>query len=372
MKNDGNLIHHHHRSREKRSKSSQKAKRCLSDLLTPITKTAVLLEKTVVEKEAGANGSAETRRHETNNFLFESPMMPRMNLANDFKAATTTTTTTTRGKKRQTREEEHTPAPRMAGGLSFYGAGDEYETKNADERIRNYRNDEDIDDFDDCFSIGLRMRRMEARETTATPITTSVPSEIDSSHAGVPMVTPNTVKHLLIEDSNRVVLIDCRYFYEYQNGHISGAHNVVFPDDCQRGFIIARDMMTLNATNRISAKDLVYVFYDDGEANAMAMHHRAMRLFRHVRNLDRLDNMHNYPNLYFPNIFVLKGGFKAFVESSRDREWEDDDRLLYEGSFVPVDDWRFANETRELHNQVVKRWNLAKAAQTLNDFPTRI
>ena len=28
-----------------------------------------------------------------------------------------------------------------------------------------------------------------------------VPSEIDSSHAGVPMVTPNTVKHLLIEDS---------------------------------------------------------------------------------------------------------------------------------------------------------------------------
>ena len=104
------------------------------------------------------------------------------------------------------------------------------------------------------------MRRMEARETTATPITTSVPSEIDSSHAGVPMVTPNTVKHLLIEDSNRVVLIDCRYFYEYQNGHISGAHNVVFPDDCQRGFIIARDMMTLNITNRTSAKDLVYVF----------------------------------------------------------------------------------------------------------------
>jgi len=298
MKNDDDLIHHHHRSREKRSKSSQKAKRCLSDLLTPITKTAVLLEKTVVEKEAGANGSAETRRHETNN-SFESPMMPRMNLANDFKA-----TTTTRGKKRQTREEEHTPAPRMAGGLSFYGAGDEYETKNADERIRNYRNDEDIDDFDDCFSIGMRMRRMEACETTATPITTSVPSEIDSSHAGVPMVTPNTVKHLLIEDSNRVVLIDCRYFYEYQNGHISGAHNVVFPDDCQRGFIIARDMMTLNATNRISAKDLVYVFYDDGEANAMAMHHRAMQLFRHVRNLDRLDNMHNYPNLYFPIVLT--------------------------------------------------------------------
>lgn len=116
----------------------------------------------------------------------------------------------------------------------------------------------------------------------------------------------------------------------------------------------------------------MYVFYDDGEANAMAMHHRATQLFRHIRNLDRLDNMHTYPNLCFPNMFVLKGGFKAFIESSRDREWEDDHRIFYEGSFVSMDDWRFSNETKELHNQVVKRWILAAAAQSLNDFPTRV
>jgi|TARA_B110000003_G_C16404564_1_gene439681 hypothetical protein len=71
-------------------------------------------------------------------------------------------------------------------------------------------------------------------------------------------------------------------------------------------------------------------------------------------------------------MFVLKGGFKAFIESSRDREWEDDHRIFYEGSFVSMDDWRFSNETKELHNQVVKRWILAAAAQSLNDFPTRV
>jgi hypothetical protein len=37
-----------------------------------------------------------------------------------------------------------------------------------------------------------------------------------------------------------------------------------------------------------------------------------------------------------------------------------------------MDDWRFSNETKELHNQVVKRWILAAAAQSLNDFPTRV
>jgi len=100
----------------------------------------------------------------------------------------------------------------------------------------------------------------------------------------------------------------------------------MFPEDCQRGFLLARDKLRLNCTNNNNnsnssnnrdserKENLVYVFYDDGEANAMPMHHRAMQLFRHIRNLDRLDNMHTYPNLYFPNMYVLKGGFKAFIE----------------------------------------------------------
>lgn len=310
--------------------------------------------------------------------FFESPGMPRMNLANDFGDDFAEM----RGTKRSWEEEDlHTPAPRQTTTAnnattttSCFFPPPHSTSGDTKERIKNFRNDDDIDDFDDCFSIGVRMQRMEENASgRATQSVTSIPSEVDASQGGIPMIDSNAVKKLLLEDENGVVLIDCRYFYEYRNGRISSSHNVVFPDDCQRGFIIARDKLLNCSNHRNSEKrDLVYVFYDDGEANAMAMHHRATQLFRHIRNLDRLDNMRTYPNLCFPNMFVLKGGFKAFIESSRDREWEDDHRIFYEGSFVSMDDWRFSNETKELHNQVVKRWILAAAAQSLNDFPTRV
>ena len=377
------------------SQKQQKAKRCLSSLLTPVTKTACALEKAFAATIEGSSlgeshrsahihhvhHSHHHRRRENSNFgtmFSESPGMPRMNLANDFGDDFAEM----RGTKRSWEEEDlHTPAPRQTTTAnnattttSCFFPPPHSTSGDTKERIKNFRNDDDIDDFDDCFSIGVRMQRMEEYASgRATQSVTSIPSEVDASQGGIPIIDSNAVKKLLLEDENGVVLIDCRYFYEYRNGRISSSHNVVFPDDCQRGFIIARDKLLNCANHRNSEKrDLVYVFYDDGEANAMAMHHRATQLFRHIRNLDRLDNMRTYPNLCFPNMFVLKGGFKAFIESSRDREWEDDHRIFYEGSFVSMDDWRFSNETKELHNQVVKRWILAAAAQSLNDFPTRV
>lgn len=378
------------------SSQKQKAKRCLSSLLTPVTKTACALDKAFAATIEGSSLGESHRsthihhihhshpRRENSNFgtmFFESPGMPRMNLANDF-GGNGDDFAEMRGTKRSWEDEDlHTPAPRQtttannATTTSCFFPPPHSTSGDTKERIKNFRNDDDIDDFDDCFSIGVRMQRMEQENASgkASASVTSIPSEIDASQGGIPMIDSNAVKKLLLEDENGVVLIDCRYFYEYRNGRISSSHNVVFPDDCQRGFIIARDKLLNCANHRNSEKrDLVYVFYDDGEANAMAMHHRATQLFRHIRNLDRLDNMRTYPNLCFPNMFVLKGGFKAFIESSRDREWEDDHRIFYEGSFVSMDDWRFSNETKELHNQVVKRWILAAAAQSLNDFPTRV
>jgi len=378
---------------EKRTKSSQKAKRCLAELLTPVTKQTVRLDKifaatTTASTATTAGGTTTTTTTMTNcgtdliynnSFnSFESPM-PTMNLANDFAMSGDA-----RGTKRCW-EDEQTPAPRAAAVATGAFYGEDYETTRValDERIKNFRNDDDIDDFDDCFSIGMRMQRMMEGGEREIGTFTSIPSEVSASHGGIPMIDSNTVKQLLIEDANRVVLIDCRYFYEYQNGHIVQSAHVMFPEDCQRGFLLARDKLRLNCTNNNNnnnrdserKENLVFVFYDDGEANAMPMHHRAMQLFRHIRNLDRLDNMHTYPNLYFPNMYVLKGGFKAFIESSRDREWEDggdDHRRFYEGSFVSTDDWRFSNETKELRNQFAKRWNLARSAQSLSDFPTRV
>ena len=110
-------------SREKQ----QKAKRCLSSLLTPVTKTACALDKAFAATIEGSSSLGEShrsarihhvhhshhRRRENSNFgtmFFESPGMPRMNLANDFGDDFAEM----RGTKRSWEEEDlHTPAPRQ-------------------------------------------------------------------------------------------------------------------------------------------------------------------------------------------------------------------------------------------------------------------
>ena len=61
---------------------------------------------------------------------------------------------------------------------------------------KNFRNDDDIDDFDDCFSIGVRMQRWEQENASgkATQSVTSIPSEIDASRGGIPMIDSNGEK----------------------------------------------------------------------------------------------------------------------------------------------------------------------------------
>ena len=91
--------------------------------------------------------------------------MPRMNLANDFGDDFAEN----RGTKRSWEEEDlHTPAPRQTTTAnnattttSCFFPPPHSTSGDTKERIKNFRNDDDIDDFDDCFSIGVRMQRME-------------------------------------------------------------------------------------------------------------------------------------------------------------------------------------------------------------------
>ena len=41
---------------------------------------------------------------------------------------------------------------------------------------------------------------------------------------------------------------------------------------------------------------------------------RGPTLSRFLRNQDRLRNNDSYPNLYYPEIYLLEGGYKAFYE----------------------------------------------------------
>uniref|UniRef100_A0A8B9T5R0 M-phase inducer phosphatase n=1 Tax=Anas platyrhynchos TaxID=8839 RepID=A0A8B9T5R0_ANAPL len=93
------------------------------------------------------------------------------------------------------------------------------------------------------------------------------------------------------------VIIDCRYPYEYEGGHIKGAVNLHMEEDVE-DFLLKKPI--LPSEN----KRVIIVFHCEFSSE------RGPRMCRFVRERDRLGN--EYPNLHYPELYVLKGGYKDF------------------------------------------------------------
>lgn len=98
----------------------------------------------------------------------------------------------------------------------------------------------------------------------------------------------------------RLLVIDCRYPYEYLGGHIPGAININTPD--------AIDQLLLE--NPLDASHHTCIIF-----HCEFSSQRAPRMALHVRNFDRLLNSERYPHLHYPEIYILDGGYKAFFDS---------------------------------------------------------
>ncbi|XP_042332484.1 M-phase inducer phosphatase 1 [Sceloporus undulatus] len=93
------------------------------------------------------------------------------------------------------------------------------------------------------------------------------------------------------------VIIDCRYPYEYEGGHIKGAVNFHMEEDVEN-FLLKKPMVSSGN------KRIIIVFHCEFSSE------RAPRMCRFVRERDRLGN--EYPSLHYPELYVLKGGYKDF------------------------------------------------------------
>ncbi|XP_051466979.1 M-phase inducer phosphatase 1 isoform X2 [Apus apus] len=93
------------------------------------------------------------------------------------------------------------------------------------------------------------------------------------------------------------VIIDCRYPYEYEGGHIKGAVNLHMEEEVE-------DYLLKKPIQPSGNKRVIVVFHCEFSSE------RGPRMCRFVRERDRLDN--EYPNLHYPELYVLKGGYRDF------------------------------------------------------------
>lgn len=134
-------------------------------------------------------------------------------------------------------------------------------------------------------------------------------------HADLKAITSDTLAALLRgEFADRVdsyTIIDCRYPYEYEAGHIEGALNIYNMD------LIQQTMLNhlVDTVPRIQ--------HDTDKRNILVFHcefswERGPNLSRILRRLDRAHNKEYYPALYYPEMYLLLGGYKKFYGEQKE------------------------------------------------------
>jgi M-phase inducer tyrosine phosphatase len=122
----------------------------------------------------------------------------------------------------------------------------------------------------------------------------------------IPRITKNTLLEIL--DGNfdshfdQRMIIDCRFEYEFEGGHIDGAVN--YND---------KESLTSQLFEASLPGKTLLIFHCEYSA------HRAPIMARYVRKQDRSTNTEYYPKLTYPEVYILDGGYSAFFAEHRAR-----------------------------------------------------
>ncbi|KKA31014.1 hypothetical protein TD95_004988 [Thielaviopsis punctulata] len=128
----------------------------------------------------------------------------------------------------------------------------------------------------------------------------------DDPTDSIPRITKETLIDVLDGKFSSMydnkMVIDCRFEYEYEGGHIDGAVNHNNKE------LLAQQLFD----TPIQGRSLL-IFHCEYSA------HRAPLMARHVRSRDREVNRENYPRLTYPEVYILEGGYKTFFEDQPSR-----------------------------------------------------
>ncbi|KAK6348612.1 cell division cycle- protein [Orbilia javanica] len=109
------------------------------------------------------------------------------------------------------------------------------------------------------------------------------------------------------EQYDELKIVDCRFEYEYEGGHIAGAININNTED------VDKVLLSLRSESEAEAKKTLLIFHCEYSA------HRAPRIAHQLRSRDRQINMHRYPTLFYPEVYILDGGYSGFFAEHKDR-----------------------------------------------------
>lgn len=164
--------------------------------------------------------------------------------------------------------------------------------------------------------------------------------EHDGEASALPRITKETMVEILEGTFNhlyeKLVIIDCRFEYEYEGGHITGAVN--FNDK----ETLSAQLFDVEPTSKA-----LLVFHCEYSA------HRAPLMAKYIRNKDRAVNADRYPALTYPEAYILDGGYSTFFKDHQDR--------CYPQNYVEMDAKEYAMDCERGLGKVKQRSKLVRA-----------
>jgi M-phase inducer tyrosine phosphatase len=168
------------------------------------------------------------------------------------------------------------------------------------------------------------------------------------------MIDPSGLRSLRANPSSHgydvVIIADCRFGYEYDGGHIRDSLNVKSIADMKDLYDYFRGCRACIVFHCEFSKD------------------RGPRFMHAFRAHDRSENRDYYPNLEFPDIFLLEGGYRRFYQEAPD---------LCDGGYVPMRQEAFvvSGELRRNHSAYVtdirQHTNMTPRLLRINSQPPR-
>jgi len=201
-------------------------------------------------------------------------------------------------------------------------------------------------------------RTADTRQRLCLPVTQG-----HSKNSDLKSIACETLANLLNGDYRNIIarcrIIDARYCYEYEGGHIRGAENFgtwneeiflneFFPPSLEAKILTPKPKKSIEDTiecnshpgSNESEKREILVFHCEFSSA------RGPALMRLLRKKDRELNKATYPALHYPECYLLHDGYKAFYESYPN---------LCDGSYLPMKHPGFASEERRFHKKS-KSW----------------
>lgn len=138
---------------------------------------------------------------------------------------------------------------------------------------------------------------------------------------------------------NNRMIVDCRFEYEFDGGHINGAVN--YND---------KAALTAQLFEEASPAKTLLIFHCEYSA------HRAPLMAKYIRKQDRTTNVESYPKLTFPEVYILDGGYSTF--------FSEHPAFCFPQNYVEMDDAQHAHTCERLMGKLRKntRNKLSRAA----------